>query len=76
MITNHLISYVTLTIRLQRFEKAICVFAQIRRGALRAPAFPTKVSLILERAHTVRPYTSWCVAVGAVGENLGSVSER
>ena len=33
-----------------------CASAQTRRGALRAPAFPTKVSLVLERANGVRPY--------------------
>ena len=30
--------------------------SHFRRGALRAPAFPTKVSLVLERTNAVRPY--------------------
>ena len=36
-------------------EGFLCVRAT-RRGALCAPAFPTKVSLVLERANAVRPY--------------------
>ena len=37
-------------------DRRILRGAQTRRGALRAPAFPTKVSLVLERANEVRPY--------------------